>query len=143
MKLVLVTLALAAAPAAAFAPHVPESDEPTVSPTSYPTVKPTIKEVECVDAGCAEHPQCDKTNYDSGVVPNEGEDEVFLSGHYLRIGVNAYARRRARARLICPPDSSGGPAASSRLLSPEAGGVALQAASGRGAASCAAGAHFW
>ena len=56
MKLVLVTLALAAAPAVAFAPHVPESDEPTVSPTSYPTVKPTIKEVECVDAGCAE--QC-------------------------------------------------------------------------------------
>ena len=89
MKLVLVTLALAAAPAAAFAPHVPESDEPTVSPTSYPTVKPTIKEVECVDAGCAEHPQCNKTNYDSGVVPFAGEDEVYLSGHYLQEGALA------------------------------------------------------
>ena len=38
MKL-LIALALAAAPAVAFAPYKePESDEPTVSPTSYPTV---------------------------------------------------------------------------------------------------------
>lgn len=102
MKLVLVTLALAAAPAVAFAPHVPESDEPTVSPTSYPTVKPTIKEVECVDAGCAEHPQCNKTNYDSGVVPFAGEDEVYLSGHYLRIGVNAYGTFGTYNTAGCP-----------------------------------------
>ena len=42
MKLVLVTLALAAAPAVAFAPHTdPDLVEPTVAPTKYPTVAPT------------------------------------------------------------------------------------------------------
>ena len=39
------------------------------------------------------------------------------------------------------PTTSGGPPRRRRAL--EAGGVAVQAASGRGAASCAAGAHTW
>ena len=38
MKLILVVLALAAAPAVAFAPHTdPDLVEPTVAPTKYPT----------------------------------------------------------------------------------------------------------
>ena len=52
MKLILVVLALAAAPAVAFAPHTdPDLVEPTVAPTKYPTSSPTQAELFEQSAG--------------------------------------------------------------------------------------------